>query len=204
MRAFTTHGPWQARSVAFCQKAGTLALILLAAGCGTSTVAPTTTRYTGASPAGEHNILAELKHAERIDKHPARGAGNLVGQGPCKASQHPAGEPAALMLPGGASALELCLIGGLPSQAVLTSARVGSGPAIARLTRELNALPRLPTGVINCPMDDGSAVQIVAFYRTRLPLFVMVGRTGCMTVARGRVLRQASAVLVENLEGLLT
>jgi hypothetical protein len=192
------------RSLAAGKRAGPIVLMLLVAGCGSGTIAPPIARYTGASPAGGRTILAELKDAERIGKHPARGAGHLRGNGPCRTSQHPAGEPAAPMLPAGASTLELCLIGGLPGQAVLTSVQVRSARVIAELTRELNALPGLPgAGLIRCPMDDGSAIQVAAYYRTRAPLFATVDRTGCMAVARGRMVRQGSAALVENLEGLL-
>ncbi len=99
-----------------------------------------------------------------------------------------------LVLPGATTVL-LCRYRGLNPAASahrLERARLlTAAKQLTQLTAEFDALPQL-SGVIHCPMDDGSEITALFGYARAAPATVYVGLSGCRTVSRGQLVRSAS------------
>jgi hypothetical protein len=115
-----------------------------------------------------------------------------------------------VFVPRGATTLLLCRYQGLnpPATAhrLVRGRRLRTAKQIAQLAAELDALP-LPTGVIHCPMDDGSEITATFGYKGAASLTASIGLTGCRTVSRGKLVRTAGgaggSLLIERLTALL-
>jgi hypothetical protein len=77
---------------------------------------------------------------------------------------------------------------------------------VGRLVRDLNRLPELPA-VVNCPLDDASAIVLLLAYPRGRSLTVGVGLSGCQVVSGGREHRTAARgngpALIAELERLV-
>jgi hypothetical protein len=99
------------------------------------------------------------------------------------------------LVPAGATSLLLCRYHGL--NPAVTARRlegmrlVTAAPRIAQLAVELDALPKLPRGIIACPFDDGSEIVATFRYPRARADVVDVGLAGCRVVANGRLSRTA-------------
>ena len=95
----------------------------------------------------------------------------------------------------GATKILLCRYDGLNPAATahhLERARLLTAPRqVTQLTTELDALPQV-SGVMHCPMDDGSEITAMFSYPRTSAATVYVGLTGCRSVSRGRLVRSAS------------
>jgi hypothetical protein len=119
------------------------------------------------------------------------------------------GSARGVLVPTGASSLLLCRYHGLNPPATahrLERARLlTAAKQIAELTTELDALPQ-PSGVVHCPMDDGSEITATFDYPHTRSATVDVGLTGCRTVSRGKLIRTAGAAagsrLIDQLAAL--
>jgi hypothetical protein len=99
------------------------------------------------------------------------------------------------LVPKGATSLLLCRYHGLNPSATADrlerSRLIKADAEIAQLTAELDKLPA-STGVIHCPMDDGSEIAARFEYPRQSDVSVIVGLTGCRTVSRDGLARAAS------------
>jgi hypothetical protein len=115
-----------------------------------------------------------------------------------------------MLIPRGATSLLLCRYQGLnPSATARHLERERSlrdTAQIVQVTSELNTLP-MPSGVIHCPMDDGSEITATFSYEHAASLTASIGLTGCRTVSRGKLVRSAGGPggsrLIERLTSLL-
>lgn len=137
------------------------------------------------------SVLASLAAAPP----PARAASPCPAHAPLSL---PNANPRAarVLVPLGATSVQLCRYRGLnagpPPQTLERARVVRSAATIERLTRRLDGLPRLRSG-IHCPMDDGSEVVAIFRYRGEPADPVRVGLSGCELVANGRVTRTAAS-----------
>jgi hypothetical protein len=89
---------------------------------------------------------------------------------------------------GGASSALVQQFGGLndqPPLGLLVSVQISDSSEINRLADELNALPAFPSGLMNCPMDDGSYFAIAFSYPDGASAKVKVEARGCQGVYVG-------------------
>jgi hypothetical protein len=96
------------------------------------------------------------------------------------------------LAPAGPAAIRLCGYLGLNAHPRLTLAAsrlVSSRAVMNRLVGELDHLPRMATGAINCPADDGSAIVALLTYPGGHRLTIRVGLTGCGVVTNGSMMR---------------
>jgi hypothetical protein len=68
---------------------------------------------------------------------------------------------------------------------------VTDAATVARLARELDALPKPTPGAVNCPADFGDAVIAIFAYPTGDADPVTVGLSGCQSVGNGHLSRLA-------------
>jgi hypothetical protein len=84
-----------------------------------------------------------------------------------------------------------------PCRSVMTRE---NAPVASRLQAELDAARAFPHRAINCPMDDGAAVDLYFDYDHGLSEFVQVGLAGCApAVAPHRTARMGFGALVAEL-----
>lgn len=112
-----------------------------------------------------------------------------------------------VLVPKGATTLLVCRYRGLNPPATagrLARARLlTTAKRLAQLTAELDALPQ-SSGVVHCPMDDGSEITATFRYPQQAAVTIEVGLTGCRTVSRGNLTRTASSAAGSRLIDQLT
>lgn len=98
------------------------------------------------------------------------------------------------LAPAGASTLRLCRYAGLnarPRFALTWSRLLRSRRLVSALVRDLDRLQRFPPGLVNCPEDDLSQIEVLLAYPGGRVLTISVGLTGCRAVTNGSVARTA-------------
>jgi hypothetical protein len=103
-------------------------------------------------------------------------------------SAYPAG-PSSVMVPGTPTGALVCRFNGLNGAPRLGLARSATltGPALAQLVSALNGLHgSMPSGPINCPMDDGATDTVLFHYADATsPVQVSIALTGCAAASNG-------------------
>ncbi|CAM5365188.1 hypothetical protein [Leifsonia shinshuensis] len=82
----------------------------------------------------------------------------------------------------------VCRYGALPSRALQTGVVVDDPARAARVASFLDSTGRHDTGAVNCPMDDGEAVEFT-FWSGASHLAVTLGLTGCRIASNGSTFR---------------
>jgi hypothetical protein len=100
-----------------------------------------------------------------------------------------------MMVAPGAVSVDLCRYHGLNPPALAGRLELGrtfnSVATVARLRRELDALPAQGNAVFHCPMDDGSEILAIFAYAHAQYDPVTIGLSGCRLVSNGHLTRSA-------------
>jgi hypothetical protein len=134
----------------------------------------------------------------------AHAAGLCAGAAPSSVPANSWVQAHKQLVPAGALALRLCRYEGLnaPNSHAVASKLI-TGATLRKFVREFDALPRMKSGIFECPDDMGSAITAVFTYPHH-HLTVLVETSGCVTASNGDISRAAGSLGGVNGERLLS